>query len=54
MDIGHTVLQNDLPLCACECMCYLFRCSHEVDSGVVSVIFLKQAEGKLVIDQQVV
>lgn len=36
------------------CVCYLFRCSHEVDGGVVAVVFLKQAEGELVVDQQVV
>lgn len=45
---------NKEPNFASECKCYLFRGSHEVDSCVVAVIFLKQAEGKLVIDQQVV
>lgn len=35
-------------------MFYLLRSSHEVDSSVISVIFLKQAEGELVIDQQVI
>lgn len=39
---------------AFECTFYLLRSSHEVDSSVISLIFLKQAEGKLVIDQQVV
>ena len=33
---------------------YLFGCSHEVDGRVVTVVFLQQAEGELVIDQQVV
>lgn len=33
---------------------YLFRCCHKVDGSVVAVIFLKQTEGKLVIDQQVI
>jgi len=36
------------------CPSYLFRCGHEVDGSVVAVILLKQAEGELVINQQVV
>ena len=53
-------------VCVCVCACtwlpahvcvhlgYLFRGSHEVNGGVVVVVVLKQAEGKLVVDQQVV
>ena len=38
----------------CVHLGYLFRSSHEVNGGVVVVVVLKQAEGKLVVDQQVV
>lgn len=47
-------IENHLHGPAFECTFYLLRSSHEVDSSVISVIFLKQAEGELVIDQQVV
>lgn len=49
----ETLLNVNYQLSVCHFF-YLFRCSHEVDGGVVAVIFLKQAECKLVIDQQVV
>lgn len=35
----------------CVFVSYLFRCSHKVDSCVVAVVFLQQAEGELVVDQ---
>lgn len=31
---------------------YLLRCGHEVDGGVVAVVFLRQAEGELVVDEK--
>ena len=33
---------------------YLLRGSHEVDGGVVMVVFLDETEGELIVDQQVV
>ena len=33
---------------------YLLRGSHEVDGGVVMVIFLDKTEGELIVNQQVV
>lgn len=33
---------------------YLLRWGHEVDGGVVIIIFLDETEGELVVDQQIV
>lgn len=56
-NISFRNVLEKVKLCSLLCsvsVCYLFRCSHEVDGGVVAVVFLKQAEGELVVDQQVV
>lgn len=31
---------------------YLLRCGHKVDGRVVAVVFLRQAEGELVVDEE--
>ena len=47
------LLLPDRELLICE-NCYLLRWGHEVNGGVVIVIFLDETEGELVVDQEIV